>query len=76
MLSKVFKENNGFPDEDVIAATESSALLKPEEVRMWFKHLEIVQNSRKKGTKKAAVTRNAKNQGGTVAETATERFRW
>ena len=69
VLSKVFKENNGFPDEDVIAATASNVSLKPEEVRMWFKHLEIVQNNRKKGVKKAAATRKAKNKGGTVAET-------
>ena len=62
VLSKVFKESNGFSDEGLIAATAKRVLLKPEEVRMWFKHLEVV-------TKEAAAMRKSKNEGGTVADT-------
>ena len=47
VLLKLFKESNGFPNDVVIDATASDVLLKPEEVRMWFKHLEVMQNNRR-----------------------------
>ena len=72
VLLKVFKESNGFPSEDVIATTASNVLLKPEEVRMWFKHLKVVQNNRKAGAKKAAATRKRKYQRGKVDDTASK----
>ena len=72
VLAKVFKESNGFPNETVISETASDVLLKPEEVRMWFKHLEVVQNNRKEGAKKAAATRKEKKQGGRVNKTASK----
>ena len=61
-LARLFKDSNGFPNDDVIDATASDVLLKPEEVKMWFKHLEVVQNNRR-GAKKAAATKK-RNQGG------------
>ena len=66
----MFKNSNGFPDEDVISATTSDVLLKSGEVRIWFKHLEVVQNNRKEGAKKAATTRKKKNQGERVNKNA------
>ena len=57
VLSDIFKECIGFPTEDVIDSTSKKVLLKPEEVRMWFEHLELVESNRKKGAKKAAATR-------------------
>ena len=72
MLLKVFKDSNGFPNDDIIDATASDVLLKPEEVKMWFKHFEVVQNNRREGAKKAAATRKKRNQGGRVDNTASK----
>ena len=37
-------------------------MLKPEDVKMWFQHLEIVEVNRRKGAKKAAATRKARKK--------------
>lgn len=62
VLSKVFGDSQGFPSDEKIVETAKTVLLKPEELRMWFEHLQIVQDNRKKGAKKAAATRRAKKK--------------
>jgi hypothetical protein len=60
VLAKVFKDSVGFPTDELINATAKKVLLKPENVRIWFQHLQTVEANRKKGAKKAAATRKAK----------------
>ncbi len=62
VLSETFKKCIGFPTDDVINSTARQVLLKPEDVKMWFQHLEILDANWKKGAKKAAATRKA-NKG-------------
>ena len=44
VLAQVFKDSVGFPTDEVIMATAEKVLLKTEDVRMWFQHLQIVEN--------------------------------
>ena len=60
VFTKVFKDSVGFPTDELINATAKKVLLKPEDVRIWFQHLQTVETNRKKGAKKAAATRKAK----------------
>ena len=60
VLSATFTKCIGFPTDDVINSTAKQVLLKPEDVKMWFQHLQIVQANRKKGAKKAAATRKGR----------------
>ena len=43
VLAEMFKRSNGFPINDEISSAAKQVLLKPEEVRMWFQHLQIVE---------------------------------
>ena len=71
VLAETFKRSNGFPTNDEISSAAKQVLLKPEEVRMWFQHLQIVKANRKKGAKKAAATRKAK-KGNKPKKTTTD----
>ena len=62
VLSQVFKECAGFPTDEIISITAIQVMLKPEDVKMWFQHLEIVEVNRRKGAKKAAATRKARKK--------------
>ena len=54
----------------LLIATARNVLLKPEEVKMWFDHLEVVKNNRKEGAKKAAANRKARNQSVRITDAA------
>lgn len=75
VLSEIFKKWVGFPTDDVINSTAKQVLLKPEDVKMWFQHLQIVEANRKKGAKKAAATRKAKKGKETNVRTNDEVLR-
>ena len=60
VLLKAYKSCAGFPSDVFINATAKEVLVKPENVKMWFRHLEIVENNKRKGAIKAAATRKAK----------------
>lgn len=62
VLSETFKKCAGFPSDNVISTTAKQVLLKQEDVKMWFQHLEVVETNRKKGAKKAAATRKARKE--------------
>ena len=52
VLSATFTKCIGFPTDHVINSTAKQVLLKPEDVKMWFQHLQIVQANRKKALRK------------------------
>jgi hypothetical protein len=68
VLLKAYKSCTGFPSDVFINATAKEVLLKPENVKMWFRHLEIVENNRKEGARKAAATRKAKKDKAMAAD--------
>ena len=44
-------------------------LLSPDDVRLWFDHLQTIEQNRKKGAEKAAATRRAKTTTTTTTTT-------
>lgn len=73
VLTEAFKNCAGFPTDEVIKATAEKVLLKPEDVKIWFQHLQVVEDNRKMGAKKAAATRKAKAKNKEIREKTTER---
>lgn len=57
ILLEAHKKWKGIPDNSAVLAIAKEALLPPEEVRLWLKHLEDVACNRKRGAKKAAAKR-------------------
>jgi hypothetical protein len=73
VLAQVFKDSVCFPTDEVISATAKKVLLTPEDIRMWFQHLQIVETNRKKGAKKAAATRKGKARNKELRKKTTDR---
>ena len=72
VLLKAYKSCAGFPSDVFINAIAKEVLLKPENVKMWFRHLEIVDENRRKGAIKAAATRKAKKDKAMAADVLLE----
>lgn len=51
---------DGPPSEQQVRDTAKAVLLPPQEVRMWFDHLQTIRDNRKRGALKAAETRRKK----------------
>lgn len=58
VIWSVYKKYKSIPPDDVICATSEDVLLPVGETRVWFEHLHQVCLNRRKGTKKAALTRS------------------
>ena len=75
IIREVFERHKDCPlTEDEITSTSKDVLLSPNEVKMWLAHLQTVKNNRKRGAKKAALTRQKKRtkEADTVPESNEE----
>ena len=60
VLKELFSANNGEIEETLIDDIAKQVLLPSNECKIWLSHLQTVLENRRRGAKKAAVTRLAK----------------
>ena len=70
ILKEKFKEYPSSLDpESFVTDVAKTVLLSPDDVRLWFDHLQTIEQNRKKGAEKAAATRRAKTTTTTTTVT-------
>ena len=57
VIADAFKQHKGIPSEAEQSELEAQVFLHFDEVQMWLKHLQSVQENRKEGARKAAQKR-------------------
>ena len=59
-IIREFFQSHKTPTDSQIEQVAKSALLSPNEVKMWLSHLQLVKENRQRGARKAALTRRQK----------------
>ena len=62
ILKKFFQENGAKPSENLLEGVAKKTLLPINEVLLWLDHLKTVDDNRKRGAAKAALTRQRKRK--------------
>lgn len=60
VLKRSFSSSNGQVSDEMVENAAREVLLPPEECKIWLDHLQTVMENRRRGARKAAATRKAK----------------